>query len=98
MCVAVTVNQSQMRYYSLLHVLSKPDEFFTDYSLPMINLGIYFKQNSASWRDLDDNRSTPSIGTPGPSSGGHVSHSGDNSSDLGEKKYYSFIYLFIQFN
>ncbi|XP_062858628.1 homeobox protein Meis2b isoform X2 [Trichomycterus rosablanca] len=40
--------------------------------------------NSVSWRDLDDNRSTPSIGTPGPSSGGHVSHSGDNSSDLGD--------------
>ncbi|MCI4389813.1 hypothetical protein PGIGA_G00103290 [Pangasianodon gigas] len=40
--------------------------------------------NTASWRDLDDNRSTPSIGTPGPSSGGHVSHSGDNSSELGD--------------
>uniref|UniRef100_A0A3P8ZRR0 Homeobox domain-containing protein n=1 Tax=Esox lucius TaxID=8010 RepID=A0A3P8ZRR0_ESOLU len=40
--------------------------------------------NPASWRDLDDAHSTPSVGTPGPSSGGHVSQSGDNSSELGD--------------
>ncbi|KAI5609443.1 meis homeobox 2b isoform X1, partial [Silurus asotus] len=40
--------------------------------------------NTGSWRDLDDNRSTPSIGTQGPSSVGHVSHSGDTSSELGD--------------
>ncbi|XP_060907357.1 homeobox protein Meis2b [Labrus mixtus] len=40
--------------------------------------------NPASWRDLDDTHSTPSIGTPGPSSGGHVSQSGDNCSDMGD--------------
>lgn len=41
-------------------------------------------QNPASWRDMDDTHSTPSVGTPGPSSGGHVSHSGDNTSELGK--------------
>ncbi|XP_064780660.1 homeobox protein Meis1-like [Oncorhynchus masou masou] len=40
--------------------------------------------NPASWRDLEDAHSTPSVGTPGPSSGGHVSQSGDNSSELGD--------------
>ncbi|CAB1422412.1 unnamed protein product [Pleuronectes platessa] len=40
--------------------------------------------NPASWRDLDDAHSTPSVGTPGPSSGGHVSQSGDNTSELGK--------------
>uniref|UniRef100_A0A8C6SP99 Meis homeobox 2a n=1 Tax=Neogobius melanostomus TaxID=47308 RepID=A0A8C6SP99_9GOBI len=35
-------------------------------------------------RDLDDAHSTPSVGTPGPSSGGHVSQSGDNTSELGD--------------
>ncbi|KAI4813099.1 hypothetical protein KUCAC02_024447 [Chaenocephalus aceratus] len=35
-----------------------------------------------SWnRDHDDTASTRSGGTPGPSSGGHTSHSGDNSSE-----------------
>lgn len=39
-----------------------------------------------SWnRDHDDTASTRSGGTPGPSSGGHTSHSGDNSSEQGEK-------------
>ena len=42
-------------------------------------------QNPASWRDLDDAHSTPSVGTPGPSSGGHVSQSGDNTSELGKR-------------
>uniref|UniRef100_A0A3B4ZPW8 Homeobox protein Meis2-like n=1 Tax=Stegastes partitus TaxID=144197 RepID=A0A3B4ZPW8_9TELE len=37
-----------------------------------------------SWRDMDDTHSTPSVGTPGPSSGGHVSQSGDNTSELGD--------------
>lgn len=41
-------------------------------------------QNPASWRDMDDAHSTPSVGTPGPSSGGHVSQSGDNTSELGK--------------
>lgn len=37
-----------------------------------------------SWnRDHDDTASTRSGGTPGPSSGGHTSHSGDNSSEQG---------------
>ncbi|XP_024234287.1 homeobox protein Meis2 [Oncorhynchus tshawytscha] len=40
--------------------------------------------NPASWRDLDEAHSTPSVGTPGPSSGGHISQSGDNSSELGD--------------
>ncbi|XP_058472086.1 homeobox protein Meis2a isoform X5 [Solea solea] len=33
--------------------------------------------NPASWRDHDDATSTHSAGTPGPSSGGHASQSGD---------------------
>lgn len=38
-----------------------------------------------SWsRDHDDAASIRSAGTPGPSSGGHTSHSGDNSSEQGE--------------
>lgn len=41
-------------------------------------------QNSASWRDMDDVHSTPSVGTPGPSSGGHVSQNCDNTSELGK--------------
>ncbi|XP_058469507.1 homeobox protein Meis2b isoform X2 [Solea solea] len=40
--------------------------------------------NPVSWRDVDDTHSTPSVGTPGPSSGGHVSQSGDNTSELGD--------------
>ena len=39
-----------------------------------------------SWnRDHDDTASTRSGGTPGPSSGGHTSHSGDNSSEQGKR-------------
>ncbi|XP_009991749.1 PREDICTED: homeobox protein Meis1 isoform X1 [Chaetura pelagica] len=41
-------------------------------------------QNPSSWRDHDDTASTRSGGTPGPSSGGHTSHSGDNSSEQGD--------------
>ncbi|KAA0708858.1 Homeobox protein [Triplophysa tibetana] len=41
-------------------------------------------RNPTSWRDMDDTHSTPSVGTPGPSSGGHASQSGDNSSELGD--------------
>ncbi|XP_069023843.1 homeobox protein Meis1a isoform X1 [Embiotoca jacksoni] len=38
-----------------------------------------------SWsRDHDDSASVRSAGTPGPSSGGHTSHSGDNSSEHGD--------------
>ncbi|KAI9518822.1 Homeobox protein Meis1 [Dissostichus eleginoides] len=38
-----------------------------------------------SWsKDQDDAASIRSAGTPGPSSGGHTSHSGDNSSDHGD--------------
>ncbi|XP_007257448.3 homeobox protein Meis2a isoform X3 [Astyanax mexicanus] len=37
--------------------------------------------NPTSWRDHDDATSTHSAGTPGPSSGGHASQSGDNSSE-----------------
>uniref|UniRef100_H3CWT3 Meis homeobox 1 n=2 Tax=Tetraodontidae TaxID=31031 RepID=H3CWT3_TETNG len=38
--------------------------------------------DQTSWnRDHDDTASTRSGGTPGPSSGGHTSHSGDNSSE-----------------
>uniref|UniRef100_A0A4W6E3W6 Meis homeobox 1 b n=1 Tax=Lates calcarifer TaxID=8187 RepID=A0A4W6E3W6_LATCA len=38
-----------------------------------------------SWsRDPDDVASIRSAGTPGPSSGGHTSHSGDNSSEQGD--------------
>uniref|UniRef100_A0A8C9TDT5 Meis homeobox 2a n=1 Tax=Scleropages formosus TaxID=113540 RepID=A0A8C9TDT5_SCLFO len=40
--------------------------------------------NPVSWRDHDDAHSTHSAGTPGPSSGGHASQSGDNSSELGD--------------
>uniref|UniRef100_A0A8C6WW08 Meis homeobox 1 b n=1 Tax=Neogobius melanostomus TaxID=47308 RepID=A0A8C6WW08_9GOBI len=40
---------------------------------------------ATSWnRDHDDTASTRSGGTPGPSSGGHTSHSGDNSSEQGD--------------
>uniref|UniRef100_A0A8C2C1G4 Meis homeobox 1 b n=1 Tax=Cyprinus carpio TaxID=7962 RepID=A0A8C2C1G4_CYPCA len=42
-------------------------------------------QVRTSWnRDHDDTASTRSGGTPGPSSGGHTSHSGDNSSEQGD--------------
>lgn len=52
-------------------------------------------QNPASWRDIDDAHSTPSVGTPGPSSGGHVSHSGDNTSELGKTSGDLLCLLFI---
>ncbi|XP_028858470.1 homeobox protein Meis2b [Denticeps clupeoides] len=54
---------------------------FDDLSGSSTNLADH---NPASWRDLDDAHSTPSVGTPGPSSGGHASQSGDNSSELGD--------------
>uniref|UniRef100_A0AAQ4NU53 Homeobox domain-containing protein n=1 Tax=Gasterosteus aculeatus aculeatus TaxID=481459 RepID=A0AAQ4NU53_GASAC len=54
---------------------------FDDLSGSSTNLADH---NPASWRDMDDTHSTPSVGTPGPSSGGHVSHSGDNTSELGD--------------
>ncbi|XP_036829409.1 homeobox protein Meis1-like isoform X1 [Oncorhynchus mykiss] len=42
--------------------------------------------DQTSWnREHDDTASTRSGGTPGPSSGGHTSHSGDNSSEQGKK-------------
>lgn len=41
--------------------------------------------NQISWsRDHDDTASVRSAGTPGPSSGGHTSHSGDNNSEEGK--------------
>ncbi|EPY73021.1 hypothetical protein CB1_056349001, partial [Camelus ferus] len=44
------------------------------------DIAVFAKQ--PSWnRDHDDTASTRSGGTPGPSSGGHTSHSGDNSSE-----------------
>lgn len=52
-------------------------------------------QNPASWRDMDDAHSTPSVGTPGPSSGGHVSQSGDNTSELGKSVRRPPVYSFI---
>ncbi|RXN26773.1 homeobox Meis2-like protein [Labeo rohita] len=54
---------------------------FDDLSGSSTNLADH---NPASWRDMDDAHSTPSVGTPGPSSGGHASQSGDNSSELGD--------------
>uniref|UniRef100_A0A8C2DMP1 Meis homeobox 2a n=1 Tax=Cyprinus carpio TaxID=7962 RepID=A0A8C2DMP1_CYPCA len=54
---------------------------FDDISGSSTNLADH---NPASWRDMDDAHSTPSVGTPGPSSGGHASQSGDNSSELGD--------------
>lgn len=43
-----------------------------------------------SWsRDHDDAGSIRSAGTPGPSSGGQTSHSGDNSSEQGTNEYSS---------
>ncbi|XP_061602462.1 homeobox protein Meis2b [Cololabis saira] len=54
---------------------------FDDLSGSSTNLS---ELNPASWRDMDEAHSTPSVGTPGPSSGGHISHGGDNSSDLGD--------------
>ncbi|KAI4879826.1 hypothetical protein NFI96_002069 [Prochilodus magdalenae] len=63
----------------------------------------HLTDNPASWRDLDDAHSTPSVGTPGPSSGGHASQSGDNSSELGEqtlhiltKAYNRGLFLYLQ--
>lgn len=47
-------------------------------------LDFWFVSPQPSWnRDHDDTASTRSGGTPGPSSGGHTSHSGDNSSEQG---------------
>ncbi|KTF77641.1 hypothetical protein cypCar_00037707 [Cyprinus carpio] len=54
---------------------------FDDLSGSSTNLADH---NPASWRDMDDAHSTPSVGTPGPSSGGHASQSGDNCSELGD--------------
>ncbi|CAN9507551.1 unnamed protein product [Ophioblennius macclurei] len=55
---------------------------FDDLSGPNTNISDH---NSTSWRDMeDDAHSTPSQGTPGPSSGGHIFHSGDNTSELGD--------------
>lgn len=46
----------------------------------------FFRVQQTSWnRDHDDTASTRSGGTPGPSSGGHTSHSGDNSSEQGKR-------------
>ncbi|KAA8577522.1 hypothetical protein FQN60_009177 [Etheostoma spectabile] len=52
---------------------------FDDLSGSSTNLADH---NPTSWRDMDDTHSMPSVGTPGPSSGGHVSQSGDNASEL----------------
>lgn len=47
----------------------------------------WFVPPQPSWsRDHDDTASTRSGGTPGPSSGGHTSHSGDNSSEQGRDR------------
>ena len=47
---------------------------------------VCFVPSQPSWnRDHDDTASTRSGGTPGPSSGGHTSHSGDNSSEQGRR-------------
>uniref|UniRef100_A0A3Q3IVL7 Homeobox domain-containing protein n=1 Tax=Monopterus albus TaxID=43700 RepID=A0A3Q3IVL7_MONAL len=54
---------------------------FDDLSGSSTNLADH---NPTSWRDMDDAHSTPSVGTPGPSSGGHMSQSGDNTSELGD--------------
>ncbi|XP_029965614.1 homeobox protein Meis1-like [Salarias fasciatus] len=55
---------------------------FDDLSGPNTSLS---DQNSSSWRDMDDDgHSTPSLGTPGPSSGGHVFPGGDSTSELGD--------------
>uniref|UniRef100_A0AAQ4NS94 Meis homeobox 1 a n=1 Tax=Gasterosteus aculeatus aculeatus TaxID=481459 RepID=A0AAQ4NS94_GASAC len=44
-----------------------------------------FPPRQISWsRDHDDVASVRSAGTPGPSSGGHTSYSGDNSSEQGD--------------
>lgn len=49
-----------------------------------LHLDFWFVSPQPSWnRDHDDTASTRSGGTPGPSSGGHTSHSGDNSSEQG---------------
>lgn len=68
---------------------------FVDEPLSLCNVPLYcfhgcppsliggLHQNPASWRDHDDAVSTHSAGTPGPSSGGHASQSGDNSSEQG---------------
>lgn len=46
----------------------------------------FSRLQQTSWnRDHDDTASTRSGGTPGPSSGGHTSHSGDNSSEQGKR-------------
>ncbi|CAI9554247.1 unnamed protein product [Staurois parvus] len=51
--------------------------------------------NPASWRDHDDAVSTHSAGTPGPSSGGHASQSGDNSSEQGRTHFKIIIIIII---
>lgn len=51
-------------------------------------------QNPASWRDVDDSPSTlSSVGTPGPSSVRHVSHTGDSASKLGKTSSRAFLPL-----
>ncbi|XP_075893690.1 homeobox protein Meis2b [Nelusetta ayraudi] len=54
---------------------------FDDLSGSPTDIGIH---NPASWRDIDDSPSTLSVGTPGPSSVRHVSHTGDSASKLGD--------------
>lgn len=60
---------------------------------PLTDLFSSLSLQQTSWnRDHDDTASTRSGGTPGPSSGGHTSHSGDNSSEQGKRQSFSFLF------
>lgn len=66
---------------------SRPVALLTSATLSRIQHSPFFPHlQQTSWnRDHDDTASTRSGGTPGPSSGGHTSHSGDNSSEQGKR-------------
>lgn len=59
-------------------------------------LDFWFVFPQPSWnRDHDDTASTRSGGTPGPSSGGHTSHSGDNSSEQGRRGVLIILFCYL---
>ncbi len=87
LCLGNCIMDHILDLLDLLHLVFPSHVFFSSISLyPVpwcVDLSLT-SQNPASWRDMDDAHSTPSVGTPGPSSGGHVSQSGDNTSELGK--------------
>ncbi|NXW40359.1 MEIS1 protein, partial [Nyctiprogne leucopyga] len=71
------------RNYSVMQ--RRPCRMTSEHSVMCLTFYSFLLAPQPSWnRDHDDTASTRSGGTPGPSSGGHTSHSGDNSSEQGD--------------